>query len=88
MACFIDNFELKKIMPKVGLEPTRPCGLQILSLARLPISPLRPGMRDKYISAKRKKIKPRLNVCEKFDQLCKKRRLFYFSANRRRMRSD
>ncbi len=55
------------MVPKVGLEPTRPCGLQILSLARLPISPLRPEVRDEYISAKRKKIKPILNVCENFD---------------------
>lgn len=28
-------------MPKVGLEPTRPCGHWILSPARLPIPPLR-----------------------------------------------
>ena len=50
------------MVPKVGLEPTRPCGLQILSLARLPISPLRPEVKDKYISAKRKKIKRCLSV--------------------------
>ena len=28
-------------MPEVGIEPTRPGGHQILSLARLPIPPLR-----------------------------------------------
>lgn len=30
-------------VPKVGLEPTRPCGHWILNPARLPIPPLRPG---------------------------------------------
>src|SRR6187397_2991109 len=30
-------------VPKVGLEPTRPRGHRILSPARLPIPPLRPG---------------------------------------------
>ena len=30
-------------MPKVGLEPTRPCGHRILSPARLPVPPLRPA---------------------------------------------
>ena len=30
----------KLLMRKVGLEPTRPFGHQILSLARLPIPPL------------------------------------------------
>ncbi len=30
-------------MPEVGLEPTHPCGHQILNLARLPVPPLRPG---------------------------------------------
>ena len=29
------------MVPEVGLEPTRPFGHQILSLARLPIPPLR-----------------------------------------------
>lgn len=29
------------MVPVVGVEPTRPCGLQILSLPRLPISPYR-----------------------------------------------
>ena len=29
-------------MPAVGLEPTRPCGQQILSLPRLPIPTRRP----------------------------------------------
>ena len=29
-------------MPKVGIEPTRPCGHRILSPARLPVPPLRP----------------------------------------------
>ena len=29
------------MVPKVGFEPTLPCGNQILSLARLPVSPLR-----------------------------------------------
>ncbi len=29
------------VVPKVGLEPTLPCGNRILSPARLPISPLR-----------------------------------------------
>ena len=28
-------------MPEVGLEPTCPCERQILSLVRIPISPLR-----------------------------------------------
>src|SRR5205823_5298818 len=31
------------LLPKVGLEPTPPCGDQILSLARLPVPPLRPA---------------------------------------------
>ena len=30
-------------MPEVGVEPTHPCGYGILSPARLPVSPLRPG---------------------------------------------
>ena len=34
----ISNFLL---VPKEGLEPTHPCGYQILSLTRLPVSPLR-----------------------------------------------
>lgn len=34
--------QLKEV-PKVGLEPTRPCGHWILNPARLPIPPLRPG---------------------------------------------
>ena len=29
------------LVPKVGLEPTRPCGHWILSPARLPVPPLR-----------------------------------------------
>ncbi len=29
------------MVPEEGLEPTQPCGYQILSLARLPIPPLR-----------------------------------------------
>lgn len=31
-------------LPAVGLEPTRPCGQQILSLSCLPISPRRQGV--------------------------------------------
>ena len=31
------------MVPEVGLEPTRPYGHKILSLARLPIPPLRHG---------------------------------------------
>jgi hypothetical protein len=31
------------VMPKVGLEPTRPCGQRILSPPRLPVPPLRPA---------------------------------------------
>lgn len=31
------------MVPKVGLEPTQGCPYQILSLARLPVSPLRLG---------------------------------------------
>ena len=31
----------KPMVPEVGLEPTRPGGHQILSLARLPVPPLR-----------------------------------------------
>ena len=29
------------LVSKVGLEPTRPCGHQLLRLARLPVPPLR-----------------------------------------------
>ena len=32
----------KGVVPEVGLEPTCPCERQILSLVRIPISPLRP----------------------------------------------
>ena len=34
-------------MPEVGLEPTCPCGREILSLVRIPISPLRLGEDDR-----------------------------------------
>ena len=34
-------------MPEVGLEPTCPCGREILSLVRIPISPLRLGLDDR-----------------------------------------
>ena len=30
----------KKMVPEAGLEPAHPCGREILSLLRLPISPL------------------------------------------------
>ena len=30
-----------RLVPKVGIEPTRPCGHWILSPARLPVPPLR-----------------------------------------------
>ncbi len=33
----------QKVVPEEGVEPTLPYGNQILSLARLPIPPLRPG---------------------------------------------
>jgi cytoskeletal protein CcmA (bactofilin family) len=32
------------MVPEEGIEPTRPCGHRILSPARLPVSPLRPGV--------------------------------------------
>src|SRR5439155_7234085 len=35
---------LDAVVPKVGIEPTRPCGHRILSPARLPIPPLRPAV--------------------------------------------
>ena len=31
----------RRMVPEVGIEPTRPCGHGILSPARLPVSPLR-----------------------------------------------
>lgn len=34
-------------MPEVGLEPTCPCGREILSLVRIPISPLRLDVDDR-----------------------------------------
>ena len=42
---------VKSMVPKVGIEPTRGCPHQILSLARLPISPLRRGIKTKYNGA-------------------------------------
>ena len=35
--------ELERLVPEVGIEPTLPEGNGILSPARLPVSPLRPG---------------------------------------------
>ena len=60
-------------MRKMGLEPTRPCGHKILSLARLPI-PTLPHLsllsRDLIIITNRK-----MNVKEKFQYFLN---LFYF----------
>ena len=39
--CWKGFFEERKMVPMEGVEPTRPCGHQILSLARLPIPPHR-----------------------------------------------
>ena len=36
-----ENVFAIRVVPRVGLEPTLPCGNEILSLARLPISPSR-----------------------------------------------
>src|SRR5213076_1926922 len=37
----LEEVALKMLVPEVGLEPTCPCERQILSLVRIPISPLR-----------------------------------------------
>ena len=50
-------------MRKMGLEPTRPCGHKILSLARLPIPTLPRLPRDSYIITKGSK-----NVKQKYEK--------------------
>ena len=35
----IGQFSRRKVVRAVGIEPTHPCGYQILSLARLPVPP-------------------------------------------------
>ena len=40
-SCSTIELWTRKLVPRAGLEPTQPCGQQILSLSRLPISPPR-----------------------------------------------
>src|SRR5713101_6497702 len=36
----------KRMVPGIGVEPTRPCGHRILSPARLPVPPARRSVKD------------------------------------------